>query len=273
MAVIVACRLEVCMPNLLYAVSEIMTNYQTASDTLAGFMSYNKESLSKYVKVRRDLAQSVQAIPAEIPVNIVTDDGEKIDLSDDDRRRFAEAMLAHAESVERYPHMMMNMSFIYLVALFDAFLGDMFTAVLTHRPETMKSKEKKLSYERILERTSEGDLISFMARREINDLSYKSVIDQARYYKDKFNIDLGDSGVGVSVLAEIQARRNLFVHNRGVVNQIYLDRVGKSPHHLGEVLNIEHEYWNESRQRLDAVAIYVHKAVVDKFVAKGGTSP
>lgn len=129
------------------------------------------------------------------------------------------------EMIDKYPHLLMSMAFIYLIALFDSFLTDVFAAVLIERPETLKSK-KQLTYDRILELHQKGELVEFMARREINELSYKSMADQFDYYKAKFNIDLADSNVELAALVEIRARRNLLVHNNGVVDDIYRSNQG-----------------------------------------------
>jgi len=260
-------QIEVYMQSFLDAISAFINNYHRTSFTLASFIEDTHKSITELSKVHVRLTDKFKAIPAGAEVELQIEGGKSIGLSAEQMQVVVEAMTMRVESIERYPHMLTNMGFIYLVAIFDAFLTDIFTSVLVNKPEALKSK-RQLTYDRILELMSGGDLITFMAHREINELSYKSMEDQAEYYKSKFNINLSDSGVGVSVLTEIRAERNLLVHNNGVVNEIYLETVDSSSLHLGETLNIQYEYWKESRQHLDTVANFVYKSVVDKFAPK-----
>jgi hypothetical protein len=261
------------MRGFIDHVSELLSGYQNASDTLAGFMEYNQRSIGELLSTRRKIVETLNDMPAEAKLLLDEGGGEKIELTEEDKRSFVTAMRAYAGSIERYPHMLLNMGFIYLVALFDAFLADVFTSLLSSRPEVMKSG-RQLTFERIIELVSEGpdSLIRFMAQSEIHRLSYASIAEQAEYYKTKFKIDLSDSGVGVGVLAEIRARRNLLVHNNGVVNKLYLDAAPSPPPREGEVLNVSYEYWEESQKNLNAVAIFIHKAVVDKFAPKDASA-
>jgi len=87
-----------------------------------------------------------------------------------------------------------------------------------------------------------------MARREINELSYKSMADQSDYYKAKFNIDLADSGVELAALVEIRSRRNLLVHNNGIVNDMYMETVKYTTYNLGERVEITFDYWNKCKE-------------------------
>lgn len=258
------------MSGIVDQVSELFDKYQSASGTLSGFIEYNQESIGELLRTRRKIVETLNTMPAEVKLLIEDRAGEKIELSAEEKLSFVTAMRAYAESIERYPHMLLNMGFIYLVALFDAFITDIFTSFLLSRPEAMKPSGKQLGYERIIDLMSEGadSLLSFMAQSEIHSLSYASIADQAKYYKSRFKIDLSHSGVGIDVLTEIWARRNLLVHNNGVVNKLYLDAVRSSPFREGEVLNVGHGYWEESRRHLDGVATFVHKAVLDKFTSK-----
>lgn len=243
----------------------MLSKYQSASGTLSGFIEYNQESIKELLSTRRSMADTLNTMPVEARLLLDDGSGEKLELSAVDRQSLVGAMNAYVESIERYPHMLLNMGFIYLVALFDAFLADAFTSFLLSRPEAMKSG-KQLTYERVIDLVAEGadSLLKFMAQSEIHRLSYASIADQAEYYKTKFKIDLSDSGVGIDVLTEIRARRNLLVHNNGVVNKLYLDTVRSSPFREGEVLNVEYKYWEESRRHVDGVATFVHKAILDK---------
>ena len=117
--------------------------------------------------------------------------------------------------------MLREMAFIYAFALFDAFLADAHYVFLLARPEALKSG-RQMTHEQIIERIVEDDLIESLARREVDDLAYKSVAGQFSYYKEKIGLRLSKSGVDVKELVEMRARRNLFVHNGGVATSTLL---------------------------------------------------
>src|SRR5215208_5049331 len=118
---------------------------------------------------------------------------------------------AHARTT-RYPALMLNMAFIYMVALYDAYAADAMTATLEARPEMMKSA-RQLSYDDVITLVQHGELFGHMARREVADTAYKSFADQVARCKKRFGVDLVPEGVAEDDLIEAFARRNLLVHN------------------------------------------------------------
>lgn len=172
-----------------------------------------------------------------------------------------------------YPNITHRMSFVYLVALFDAFLSDAFSAVAKARPGILKSSKKQISYERVLEFGSIGALIEFIVTRELNELSYKSIGDQAEYYKDRFGVSLGDSGIAIAALVELRATRNLLVHNNGIVNQIFIELVPETTLNIGDAVKIDASYLEIAMKNLAIVAEFATRRLIDKHarpVAKPG---
>lgn len=161
--------------------------------------------------------------------------------------------------------MLFEMAFIYLLAAFDAYVADVFGAAMRSRPETLKSSQKQLTYQIIVEQHERGALLDYMVQRELHELSYKSIGDQAEYFKKKFKIDLQDSGVSVETLTELRACRNALVHNAGVVNYLYLDAVRASEYRLGERVKVSEHYWSAAFGSIYRVAEFLLDALVAKF--------
>lgn len=164
-----------------------------------------------------------------------------------------------------YPNMAFRMSFVYLIALFDAFLSDIFEAVVRNRPEMLRSK-KQITYEKALEFSSVEDLVKYLAKRELNELSYRSIKDQADYYNDRFGLALADSGVSIDTLAELRATRNLLVHNNGIVNDIYLEQIPITTYMVGDSVVVDSAYFGLAIQRLDKVVTFVALKLTEKHV-------
>ena len=249
-------------------IRQIHFGYLEASMTLASFMERMQISISDQHKLHLDaIAKFTHPTPlGDEDVVELKKQGFSVFKISHRMQELTIDALAHsaAKIITAFPQLLMKMGFIYLVAIFDAFLSDIFTSVFIHRPESLKSK-KQLTYEQILDLQQSGNLISFLAHREINELSYKSITDQANYYNSKFGIDLSSSGVAIGILAEIRARRNLLVHNNGVVNETYLRVIDQTPYSVGETIEITFEYWKESQKHLDTVASFVWGSILDKF--------
>ncbi|BCL33896.1 hypothetical protein NSMS1_03430 [Nostoc sp. MS1] len=253
--------------NLAEIISKLWNTYRKSTWELTAFIEDTQRSINETSQKHGRIAEKLRKVrQGESVENEKSDEKTiSIELSEEELDALVSVITERGEMIGEYPRLLVGMAFIYLVALFDAFLTDAFAAVLIERPEALKSK-KQLTYDKILELQQKGELVEFMARREINELSYKSMADQSDYYKAKFNINLADSGVYLAALIEIRARRNLLVHNNGVVNDIYIEAVKQTKYNLGDRVEITFDYWNKCKERLNSVANFVHKSIIEKFV-------
>lgn len=239
------------------------------SDSVAILSAYVRDIDGAIKKIQADrdtLVNKLVAVRAGEPYPIPNPPGEKLitlKLSDEQADLIIDAMKLAQSHAENYPNLAFRMSFVYLIALFDAFLTDIFEAVVKNRPEMLKSK-KQISYEKLLEFSSLESLVEYLAKRELNELSYKSLKDQADYYQDRFGISLGDSGVSLDVLVELRAARNLLVHNNGVVNHIYLEQVPHSSYSLGESIKVDSSYFVSAVKSLSKVVAHIVAKLTEK---------
>jgi hypothetical protein len=117
-----------------------------------------------------------------------------------------------------------EMVLIYSNAQFEGFLKDALKAAFVLKPDCLKSN-RQLTYEEAVSRDSRDELLEYLAQREADDLGRGSIDAIDAYYTRKFNIALSASP-SWKVIREGSYRRNLFVHNRGVTNDIYCKAVG-----------------------------------------------
>jgi hypothetical protein len=248
-------------------ISKFWNTYRQSTWELTAFIQDTQRAISELYQKHGEIADKLKkADQGENVENEKTDEKLiSIELSEKQVETLVNVITQRVEIIDKYPPLLINMAFIYLVALFDAFLTDIFAAVLIEKPEALKSN-KQLTYDKILELQQKGELVEFMARREINELSYKSMADQSSYYKNKFSINLADSGVELVTLIEIREKRNLLVHNNGIVNDKYIEKVNCTTYKLGERVEITFDDWSACKEQLDSVAAFVHKSVLEKFV-------
>lgn len=128
-----------------------------------------------------------------------------------------------ADSMTRYPRILTELTFVALVARFEAFFADLLRFIFSNRPEMMKSRNS-ITYEEVLSYESMTLLTLDLADQEVQRLSFKSFKDQATELEKRFGLRVGTTTEDIETLAEAFSRRNLLLHSDGFVNDLYLNR-------------------------------------------------
>jgi hypothetical protein len=261
------------------------------SDSLNAILRSYTQSvrlLTGYLRHIRDAINDIQAQHAQIVAKldaVASGDSDPSPPSPDEEAyqldlnaKQLDAIIAIMQDAEGntavYPNLTYRMSFVYLVAIFDAFLSDIFTQVAQARPEILTSKNKQVSYAKILELGNFEAMVDFIASRELNELSYKSIGEQAKYYEDRFGVALCESGVSVDELVELRCARNLLVHNNGIVNHIYLEQVSGSGYKSGDEVKVDAEYFDHAVKTFGSIVTFVTAKLIEKHADRpAGESP
>jgi hypothetical protein len=117
-----------------------------------------------------------------------------------------------------------------LTSLADSFLtyvSHLIQSVLKKNKCTLKSSET-VRIEDLLEFNNNRDLVNFLIDRKINELSYGGMKKIEEYIKDRFGVDIFNDQKSRSLLIIFIELRNIHVHNRGYVNDVFLSRVKDS---------------------------------------------
>jgi hypothetical protein len=145
-------------------------------------------------------------------------------------------------------------AFLLLVTAFDAAVFDLVRVALTHE------------FFPLIGQFAKQDKLSFQAFSAYTDFDAfcDDIIEsqlKARYLKDllillnSLAVPIADPAIsdGYARLIELVLRRNIHVHNRGVVDERYLqrDERGKAmfnvfSHKLGDLAVIDEEYWESA---------------------------
>jgi hypothetical protein len=249
--------------------------YVHATSALREFVEVSRRGIQEYseryeqLEAKLKLSQVGKAPGPSEPLSPGT-----VTLSDEDVQVVVDALRDYGEIITaRFPTMLLDMALIYLIALFEAYIADSLRAVLVFRPEAMRSR-KQITYETVLSFDDRDQMIEAMASREINDVAYKGFRDQVAHYTDRFGVSILPSDVDEDAIVEAMARRNLLVHNNGVVNEVYISTVPAASGRVGERLTVEQDYWDRIAQELSRIAAHVHAVLRDKFVSSpsGGSA-
>jgi hypothetical protein len=111
-----------------------------------------------------------------------------------------------------------------IVDSFYCYLSHIIRYVLTRQPTMLRSSEK-VSVEGLLDFKTRADLVSYLADRKVNELSYGGIKGIEKYMQDVFGIDMFSDEKSRDLLVIFSELRNIHVHNRGYINNVFLGRV------------------------------------------------
>jgi hypothetical protein len=158
-----------------------------------------------------------------------------------------------------------NTTFTYLLAIFEAFVSDSLRAVLTYRPEIMKTRKKELSYENILSKSDLQQIIRFMVEKELREMTSVSIKEQWLNYEKRFGVPFQSISHDVDRLCEANGQRNLLMHNGGIANEIYLSSVKNPKLKLGERVQISAADLDVYAGSLKRVSTHLKNSHIEKF--------
>ena len=129
--------------------------------------------------------------------------------------------LSHV-SKSKLPSVIESSLFLRLFSAFDAFTGDLLSAIYKRKPELFESLARTVKVSEILQYKSFENLQDIVLREEIENFRRGSYVDQFKELENTFGLKLRAFENWPSFV-ECSQRRNLFTHCDGEVSQQYLD--------------------------------------------------
>ncbi len=178
-----------------------------------------KKSYTEYTKIMNQLENSAE--------------GTGIYLS----KQHHEMLEKHREMRRNIPKSehLMNMTLVYLMALFEGFNKKFFQTLLINKPEQMKNRKKKINYEKLVEFDSIDKLHNYLAEEITNKLGYKDIDKFKNFLSEQYTINLDKEFETWEALRDNYYRRNIIVHNNGRISELCIKKLNISP----DLLNIK----------------------------------
>lgn len=150
---------------------------------------------------------------------------------------------------------------VQLITIVEAALSDVVRAAFLKYPHKIGSKSSIMMKD-ILEASSIEEIHIRATDGILNDLSYKSPADFAKSLEQILSINILEC-TSFHKYMEIKATRDIFIHNRGIANEVYLRKAGNIARvKSGEILPADIPYFLESYesclQMLEWVEIQLH---------------
>ncbi len=135
------------------------------------------------------------------------------------------------------------------VSCFDSFLGNLMKEIFTLKAELLNNSDRELLFKDLIEFDSIEEAREFILEKEINSLLRKSHLEQFNWMENKFNLTLRKGLDLWEDFIEITERRNLIVHNDGVVSNQYLkicneNKIKSNDVSIGDTLTVSPKYLN-----------------------------
>lgn len=151
--------------------------------------------------------------------------------------------------IERYLFLGLNQlpinGLYQLVTTIEALLGDIIRDTLIEFPNKISNK-RKLDFELVLEAKSLEEIKTALVNSIINELAYKSPKDFAEEFSKYVGVNLLEKPTFHKYI-ELKATRDIYIHNQGVANEIYLSKADTLARvKSGDFLPVDIQYFLQS---------------------------
>ncbi|HYK35167.1 hypothetical protein [Alloacidobacterium sp.] len=250
------------LESLVTFFSSIYTLRQFVEEVNNGFIQNKTLSSKMSAKVNKAIKtkgtcddREIEPGPEETKVELTLEEAKLLN-------RFLNKEISESVSSQ---NLLSEMAFIYLIALFDAIMSDILMLVFVRQPKILSSS-KQLKYEKIIQLINDDiDIVDYMAKRESHEFAYKSLEERIRFYQEKFNIDLAQSGVTAMELLRIATDRNFLVHHNGKINDAYLEILPDTKYKVGQRVVITTKEWLRAVDQIGEVVCFFGIAMIKKF--------
>lgn len=156
------------------------------------------------------------------------------------------------------------------VSQFESFLFDVLRLVISAYPKKLNLNVKGAEVARsvpldvLLNVSNLAEALNEVIEKRLNDVSYAAPKDYLEYVSKITGLDTSEPAF--SYYIEIKATRDLIIHNSGVINEIYLAKVGKKARgEEGEKIEIDAEYFNHCVATLKRVSRTISHGIEQNF--------
>jgi hypothetical protein len=172
--------------------------------------------------------------------------------------------------VKLAPHipLVFELAFCRSIDIFLMYVSELLTSVFEYQPKMLMSSEK-VTLEEVLSYSTREELLSAMIEKKVQGLSFKGMKDLHEDLHIKIGFDLFPNQEHLRRSMVLIEKRNLTIHNRGIVNRRYLERVTASSLKLGDRLDFPVEQVVDDLAFLSSAVLDIDTRAGKKFKLDG----
>lgn len=140
-------------------------------------------------------------------------------------RRFLAAVKSMSKAAPIQGPLLRASAIVTLMSYVEALIADLVHLYYRQYPAALPGDERSITLADLRAIGSVAEAEQLLVSKEVDSLLRETLENQLGYFKKRPKVDLRGLEPFKDRLIELDQRRNLLVHNRGLVNRIYLDRV------------------------------------------------
>ena len=126
-----------------------------------------------------------------------------------------------------------KMAYQLVYNAFQSYLAALIKQIY-NRQKNMLNLKDKVSFKEIIQFSRMNDLTSYLIDKRINDLTFQSIQDLNLDFYEKYGFKFFETQLRTQTISRIAQRRNLLVHNNGIVNHGFIERTGDRRSKVGQ---------------------------------------
>jgi len=163
---------------------------------------------------------------------------------------------------EFYAEFILKTQLFLLISDFENYLFQSVKFIFTSYPKMLARKKVNIPFSQLFEKSSK-DLIEEKIEKTIQD-NLRSYFEFIKFL-DSFDIHPRVTKDEIKRANEILQVRNLYAHNNGIVNSIFLNKFGDTPFSIGEKYPLLHKTIGHSIIFLEELVKRIDVAFIDQF--------
>lgn len=167
-----------------------------------------------------------------------------LQISEDNNGVFSKAWGTFVKFRTQKEHLY-NTSLISLICSVEWFISQMLHVYFTKFPDSFNKSERLLSIEDIKSLGGIDEAINYLIDAKIEEILRGSIKDWLDYFKSHFKLSMSYIEKDTNKLIEAGLKRNIIIHNNGIVNSLFLKKIPeeyRGKYELNTSIKIEQEY-------------------------------
>lgn len=213
----------------------------------------NTESIDDIDQIRSEYKDKIK-------VERDADKNVKIEISDADIGKGMVEFIDEFRSGNRHQKLLYRSALISLISAAEWFLAQIFRQYFQSHPEASGIRDKLLSLEDLNNIGSINEAKAYLIDVRIDELMRCSITDWLEFLTGKVKLSAGYLTPNRDDLIEVFLRRNLMVHNDGVVNSTYAGRVPLNRREgvkIGDEMSVSPEYLARAIDLVEKIFILI----------------
>lgn len=260
----------------IFSFSENLENLRDFVDTVSAFLSEKQEEDLKknainfapfvlamhqldpdefkldnqtILKIEREFGSKIETIVIEEKDGEISKKGVSFKLESDAHKKFISAMKSYKANEHHRREALYGNALISLISSVEWFLSQLIHKHYKENPGMIGTTEKQFSLGDLSNFESVEDARIFLIDKTVESVLRGSIDDWIDFFKSKLKLSMSYVDEHRKHLVEACLRRNLLVHNGGIVNRVYLanypEGLGGSPK-IGDKLDVSQIYLTET---------------------------